>query len=355
MFFCACVDEIHRTEQVRIPVIPQDTSVLPWSRMRKGEKNMNKKTYISIVMTGFFISQAVALKALANEEFDEEVYSSAKSETDTTDDPMSEEFGKINIQLTKRGEESDRIAEESYPQVKGSERLMDPNDALGLKIPMQSKTQFNPTSTELQARNQYGESRTIASVANGAHISAKPNSFISTENIPDVQKPDQLQTSNWRPAKQSSDWDSRVIEEPKPVKAGMYQEVSLIVSDSGYYPSRIFVTPNIPVKMYMSTTSKSTLCFMIDNWGVKKGVTPGKVEEIMFIPERPGNYRFYCPVKGIEGTLTVREPQTEQSRNVASSSSANIQEPMKLEPLKQADATQRPEPKKLKMLTDDEE
>lgn len=316
---------------------------------------MSKKAYISIIMAGLIISQVVALKVLASEEFDEEVYSSAKSNTDPTDDPMSDEFGRINIQLTKRGEETDRIAEESYPQVKGSERLMDPNEALALKIPMQSKTQFNPTSTELQARNLYRESRTIASVTNGANATAKPKSFVSTENISDVQRPDQLQTSDWKPARQTSEWDSRVVEEPKPVKAGMYQEVSLIVSDSGYYPSRIFVTPNIPVKMYMSTPSKSTLCFMIDNWGVKKGVTPGRVEEIMFTPDKPGNYRFYCPVKGIEGMLTVREPQSEQSRNVASTSSANIQEPMKLEPVKQADATQRPEPKKLKMLTDDEE
>jgi plastocyanin domain-containing protein len=90
---------------------------------------------------------------------------------------------------------------------------------------------------------------------------------------------------------------------------------------------------------------------MIDNWGVKKGVSPGKVEEVQFTPDRPGNYRFYCPVKGIEGTLTVREPQTEQSRDVASTPAS-----AKSEPIKQADATpQRPEPKKLKMLTDDEE
>ncbi len=311
---------------------------------------MSKKAYITIIMAGLLISQVISLRALALEEFDEEVYSSSKENVDPSDDPESDEFGRINIQLTKRGEEQDRIADESYPQVKGAERLMDPNEALALKIPMQSKTQFSPTSTEIQARNNPNmNGRTLASVSQSTSQSvAKPKQFVSTENVPE----------DWRPAKTTSDWDSRVIEEPKPVKPGMYQEVSLIVSDSGYYPNRIFVTPNIPVKMYMSTPSKSTLCFMIDNWGVKKGVTPGKVEEIMFTPDRPGNYRFYCPVKGIEGTLTVREPQSEQSRNVASSpnmSSSNLSEPMKLEPVKQADASQRPEPKKLKMLSDDEE
>ncbi|MBI3543956.1 MAG: cupredoxin domain-containing protein, partial [Deltaproteobacteria bacterium] len=106
------------------------------------------------------------------------------------------------------------------------------------------------------------------------------------------------------------------VEPPVPAsamasRAGV-QELSVIVSDYGYFPNRIFVTQNVPVKIYLSTPSKATMCFMLDTWSVKKGVLPGKVEEVSFTPDTPGDYRFYCPVKSIEGKITVREAPTAQ-------------------------------------------
>jgi hypothetical protein len=102
------------------------------------------------------------------------------------------------------------------------------------------------------------------------------------------------------------------IQDPLPISSsrGGVQEISLIVSDYGYFPSKIFVTQGVPVKIYMTTPSKTTLCFMLDTWNLKKGINPGKVEEVTFTPDQAGDYRFYCPVKSIEGKLTVRESVT---------------------------------------------
>ncbi len=86
------------------------------------------------------------------------------------------------------------------------------------------------------------------------------------------------------------------------------QEVSLIAADNGFFPKHITVTQGVPVRVYLSTPSKNTLCFVQDQLNLRKGVAPGGVAEITFVAERAGNYRFYCPVKSLEGTLTVLEP-----------------------------------------------
>ncbi len=85
------------------------------------------------------------------------------------------------------------------------------------------------------------------------------------------------------------------------------QEVSLIAGDLGYFPKTIFVSRDVPVRMYVTGASKNTLCIMLDGFQVRKQVRSQKIEEITFTPNEPGKYRFYCPVNGMEGTLVVKE------------------------------------------------
>lgn len=85
------------------------------------------------------------------------------------------------------------------------------------------------------------------------------------------------------------------------------QEVALIASDLGYFPKTIFVTRDIPVRLFVTGSSKNTLCIMMDSFAVRKQVRSQRVEEIQFVPNQPGMYRFYCPVNGMEGTLVVKD------------------------------------------------
>lgn len=85
------------------------------------------------------------------------------------------------------------------------------------------------------------------------------------------------------------------------------QEVALIAGDLGYFPKTIFVSRDVPVRMYVTGASKSTLCLMMDSFQVRKQLKSQKIEEISFTPNVPGRYRFYCPVNGMEGTLIVKE------------------------------------------------
>lgn len=85
------------------------------------------------------------------------------------------------------------------------------------------------------------------------------------------------------------------------------QEVALIASDLGFFPRTVFVSRDVPVRLFVTGASKNTLCIMMDSFQVRKQVRSQKIEEITFTPATPGKFRFYCPVNGMEGTLIVKE------------------------------------------------
>ncbi len=85
------------------------------------------------------------------------------------------------------------------------------------------------------------------------------------------------------------------------------QEIALIASDLGYFPKTFFVTRDIPVRLFVTGASKDSLCIMLDEFSVRKQVRLRKVEEISFTPTIPGKYRFYCPIKQMEGVMIVKE------------------------------------------------
>lgn len=85
------------------------------------------------------------------------------------------------------------------------------------------------------------------------------------------------------------------------------QEVALIASDLGFFPKVVFVSREVPVRIFVTGASKNALCIMMDSFQVRKQVRSQKIEEITFTPNVPGKYRFYCPVNGMEGTLIVKE------------------------------------------------
>lgn len=100
---------------------------------------------------------------------------------------------------------------------------------------------------------------------------------------------------------------------PKPqssnVRTGI-QEVAVIAGDLGFFPKTVFVTRDIPVRMFITGASKKALCIMMDIEGfrVVKQVRSQKIEELNFTPVRSGQFRFYCPINGgMEGTLLVKD------------------------------------------------
>lgn len=94
---------------------------------------------------------------------------------------------------------------------------------------------------------------------------------------------------------------------PEEVFKNGVQEIALIATETGYLPSRVMVRKNIPVRLFLTSASPSTLCFIMDEFSIKKGIATQTVEEIRFLPTKAGQYKFYCPVKEIQGSVVVRD------------------------------------------------
>jgi plastocyanin domain-containing protein len=94
---------------------------------------------------------------------------------------------------------------------------------------------------------------------------------------------------------------------PEEVYKNGVQEIALLATDSGYLPSRLIVRRNIPVRLFITSASEKTLCVVMDDFSLRKGVAPQQVEELRFLPTKAGQYKFYCPVQEIQGSLVVRD------------------------------------------------
>lgn len=94
---------------------------------------------------------------------------------------------------------------------------------------------------------------------------------------------------------------------PEEVYKHGVQEVSVIATDTGFHPARIYVRKNIPVHLFLTSASPSKLCFVMDEFSIRKGVSIQHVDQVNFMPTKVGEYKFYCPVLEIKGSLVVRD------------------------------------------------
>jgi hypothetical protein len=94
---------------------------------------------------------------------------------------------------------------------------------------------------------------------------------------------------------------------PSSLARSAVQEVAIIAGDLGYFPKTILLAKNIPVRLFITDVSKKSLCIMMDDFQIRKQLHSHKVEEISFTPVTSGQYRFYCPVNGMEGNLLVKD------------------------------------------------
>ncbi|MBU6153953.1 MAG: cupredoxin domain-containing protein [Bdellovibrionales bacterium] len=110
---------------------------------------------------------------------------------------------------------------------------------------------------------------------------------------------------------------SAVIRKLKKEKA--YQEVAVIANELGFFPSTVFVTEGVAVKLFLTGASQKSQCFMLDPFEIRRQVRNQRVEEITFTPEHAGKYTFHCPMNGAKGTLVVRELDLGERKPASSS------------------------------------
>lgn len=94
---------------------------------------------------------------------------------------------------------------------------------------------------------------------------------------------------------------------PEEVYKHGVQEVSVIATDTGFHPAKVYVRRNIPVHLFLTSASPSKLCFVMDDFQIRKGVSIQQVDQVNFLPTKVGEYKFYCPVSELKGSLIVRD------------------------------------------------
>jgi hypothetical protein len=103
------------------------------------------------------------------------------------------------------------------------------------------------------------------------------------------------------------------------------REVSIILTDEGYYPEKTIVFKNEKVKFFLTSTSDEAGCMIIDKHQFFVGVKKGRVSEGEVVLEKPGDYKIYCPTSKHVGHLTVLEKKKKKpKRQLASKSKSNI-------------------------------
>jgi|GEM_PF-6557269 len=85
------------------------------------------------------------------------------------------------------------------------------------------------------------------------------------------------------------------------------QEFAIVSKENGFYPRAIVVTRDIPVRLFVTRSSHSAGCFMMNAFNVKRQVKTGAIEEVEFTPKKSGVYRFFCPATQSDGALIVRD------------------------------------------------
>lgn len=88
----------------------------------------------------------------------------------------------------------------------------------------------------------------------------------------------------------------------KPVR-----EISVIVTDDGFYPNKMMAFEGERIKFFITSTSKKSQCFVLQKHEVFVAADKGMVNESEVVVENAGKFKFYCPSFPHHGHLTVFE------------------------------------------------
>jgi len=98
------------------------------------------------------------------------------------------------------------------------------------------------------------------------------------------------------------------------------REVSIIVTQEGFYPKSISVFQGEKIKFYVTSTIENPSCMIIEGHKVFMAANKGKLTEGEAVFDKSGEYSFYCPGFQNNGKIVVITKQAPK-RDVASEKS----------------------------------
>ena len=96
------------------------------------------------------------------------------------------------------------------------------------------------------------------------------------------------------------------------------REISVIISDDGFYPNRIVAYQGEKLKIFATTTSSQKQCFVLQKHELFLAVEKGLVNEGEVLLEHAGRFKFFCPASNKEGHITVLEKSNPRDQEFGS-------------------------------------
>lgn len=94
------------------------------------------------------------------------------------------------------------------------------------------------------------------------------------------------------------------------------REVSIIVTDEGFYPSKVSVFKGEKVKFFITSTSENKNCFILKGKDLFLSAEKGNVSEGVVFFDETARIEFYCPTSQEKGHLTVLERPGDKARRI---------------------------------------
>ena len=83
------------------------------------------------------------------------------------------------------------------------------------------------------------------------------------------------------------------------------RELSVIVTENGYYPKRLIAFEGERVRLFVTSTASKNQCLILQKHPAFIAAEKGAVNEATIDVDQAGRYKFYCPSFKYHGLLTV--------------------------------------------------
>ena len=106
------------------------------------------------------------------------------------------------------------------------------------------------------------------------------------------------------------------------------REVSVIVTNEGYYPKNLTVFEGEKVKFYVTSTIEDPDCLLVQGHKIFLAANKGKISEAETTFDTAGTFSFYCPSSKHDGKITViKKAEKRAVRGLASQNDPEVWTP----------------------------
>ncbi len=102
------------------------------------------------------------------------------------------------------------------------------------------------------------------------------------------------------------------------------REISIIASETGYYPAAPIAFVGEKVRFFVTTTTEDKRCLLLPEKSLFLSMEKGRIDEGEFIATAPGIYKFHCPTGKLQGSLTVLQRPADKKRELASQAQERV-------------------------------